>query len=216
MKGQKRMIKKKGQRQLALGRPNTLQPPQLSNPELHQTMRLRFRNNTNSTANLISWTNLLDAVAFATSSTVLYELFDYCRIKMVEMWAVQSNGQVLTIGVDFGNVLQGYQGAGNSYEATTMGNAIPAHLVARPDPKSQAAQWHSADSSTAFHIRTSGGSATTIVDVALEFRNSQVTNPVVVAGGAAGATTGEFYWRGLDGNPIGSTAWTPLTGPNTI
>ncbi len=192
-----------------------IKPPQVQF-EIHQTHKLRFSNTVGNPATAVSFANLLETVLFATTATIAYQLYDYVRIKEIEIWATSgdaTNSQA-TIGVDFGGLVAGNIGGGRSYQDMTVSDAYPAYLRVRPDPKSQTAQFQPNSSSVAFHIRSTGAAFTTIVDVTLEFRNSPVVNPVVSA--VSAATSGEIYFRGLDGLNNASTAWRSQLGPNII
>lgn len=190
-----------------------IKPPQVQF-EIHQTHKLRFTNAFANPAYAVTFGNLMDTVLVAASATVAYELYDFVRIKEVEMWAAAggNSGPNLSIGVDFGGLVAGNIGGGRSYEDTTVSNAVPAYIRCRPDPKSQTAQFQPASSSVAFHVRAPGaGARTVIIDVTLEFRNSPVTSPVVAS--VAAATSGEIYFRGLDGLNSGATAYPALLTP---
>jgi hypothetical protein len=188
----------------------------LKNFELHQTMRLRFQNATSATASSITFRALCDLLIVAVNATTGYQVWDFVRVVKVEMWAITSSTAVTTIGVDFGDPVVGVQADGGSFENCSVGSGQPAHLKCRPNPKSQSAQFQASAANTAFHIRTSGGSDSTIVEVTLECKNSSVLNPTAATVALVGATTGEFYFRGLDGLALASTNWPSLLLPDTI
>lgn len=187
----------------------------LKNFELHQTMRLRFQNATNGTATIILWRHLLDGIVLAATATTGFQLFDFVRIVKIEMWSVTNSTLVTTIGVDFGDPVTGVEGDGGSFESCSVGGAIPAHLKCRPNPKSQAALFHSASTDTAFHIRTNGAVGSCICEATLEFKNSVVLNPTAITNPLVAATPGELYFRGMDGLALATTAWPSLLLPST-
>ncbi len=191
-------------------------PPQVQF-QIRQTHKLRFTNTGTNPATSISFANLLETVIFATQPTVGYQMYDYVRVREIEMWGSTGASTVpcLTVGVDFGGLVAGNIGAGRSYEDASVSPTFPAYLRVRPDPKSQTAQFQPNSASAAFHIRANGASVgMVIVDVTLEFTNSPVIAPVVTA--LAGATAGTIYFRGLDGLASGSTAWRSLMLPDVI
>ncbi len=193
-------------------------PPQ-TQFEIHQTHKLRFTNTGTNPATSVTWYNLLDSILVAGTATNGYQLYDFVRVKEVEIWCAggASSAPAITIGLDFGGITAGNLGGGKSYEDTTVSTAMPAYIRARPDAKSQTAQFQPSGSAYAFHIRSVGAAAgTVVVDVTLEFRNSPVVNPVAVAQAIAAATPGEIYFGGLDGLRSAGTAWRSLMNPNVI
>lgn len=196
--------------------PQSLQPRQLANFELRQTMRLRFQNATNGTDTIATWKNLLDTVFMVATGAVAYQIFDFVRILKIEMWSITNSTLVTTVGVDFGDAVLGVQGDGGSFEACSVGSAVPAHLKCRPNPGSQAAQFQAASSNPAFHIRTNGAVGSTIVELTLEFKNSVVLNPTIISNPATAGTFGDIYFGGFDGLRIATTAWLSLLLPNTL
>jgi hypothetical protein len=191
-------------------------PPQVQF-QIRQTHRLRFTNTGTNPATSITYANLLETVVFAAQATVAYQMYDYVRVKEVEMWASTGASTVpcVSLGLDFAGLTAGNIGAGRSFEDASVSPAYPAHIRGRPDPKSQTAQFQPNSASPAFHIRGNGVSiGMVIVDVTLEFTNSPVVSPVVSA--VAGATPGTIYFRGLDGLANGSTAWRSLMLPDVL
>jgi hypothetical protein len=193
-----------------------LKPPQVQF-EIHQTHRLRFRNTAANPATAITWAMLCETVLVAGTATVAYQLYDFVRVKEVEMWCTAggATAPAVTIGLDFAGLLAGGYGGGKSFEDTTVSNAYPAYLKCRPDPRSQAGQFQPNNASVAFHIRANNAAASTaIVDVTLEFRNSPLVSPVTAS--VSGATPGDIYFRGLDGLNTAATVWSSLMLPNII
>lgn len=194
-----------------------MKPPQVEF-EIHQTHKLRFRNTIANPATAITFANLLETVLVSSSATVAYQLYDYVRVKEVEVWGIgttSSSYASASVGVDFGGVSAGNYGGGKSYEDTTVSSAYPAYIRARPDKMSQAAQFQVNNASPAFHLRgVNVAVANMIVDVTLEFRNSPIVSPVVSAG--SGMTPGDIYFRGLDGLNVASTVWASYLAPNNV
>jgi hypothetical protein len=209
---------KKARRRVAGASQDVPKPKQIQ-LEVKQTRKLRFTNTGANPSTSISWYNLLDTVIVAGTASNGYELYDFVRIKEIEMWGNRgaNTASAISIGIDFGGVLAGMQGAGRSWEDTSVSLAQPAYLRVRPDPRSQSAQFQSAQSGIAFHIRASGAPAEcVIVDLTLEFINSPLVNPTAVGQAIAAATAGEIYFGGLDALRAVTTAWRSLLLPNVI
>jgi hypothetical protein len=76
-----------------------------------------------------------------------------------------------------------------------MGATEPAHVISRPPPSSQAAQWQTASAATAFLLVYPINS---IVDVTLQMVMLDDGVATAVGGAVAGATPGAIYIRALN------------------
>jgi len=171
--------------------------------------RMRFQCTTSGTQ-AVSFADIMDMLLVATSATAVYDVYDVCRVNLVEVWCASASGGVpVTVSVQFnGGNSVGQVGDGRIISDTVMGNE-PAHVRARPDRRSVAGQWSASTSAvTAFTVVTPTGS---IIDVDVSYRNT-VAAPQLAQVVAVGATTGQFYYRGLDGVASATTKYPPLTG----
>jgi len=180
--------------------------------EVSWNKTLRFISNSNNPATAVTFKNLLDSVLFAGTATLGYDLFDFVRVRKVEMWAsgvsaagAQATFQTCTL--EWSGIGTGSAGAGTAVSETTVGTAIPLHLVTRPPKGSRAALFQISSTDQAFTIRASGGTLTCIVYVDLEFKNSNDVTPLLVGNAIAAATPGTIYFGGLDGARSAGTVW---------
>lgn len=154
----------------------------------------------------ITYKDLLDTMLVATSSTALYDLFLMVKCRAVEVWAAPLLGSAVNVGVAFDSVTSGELGDLRWHTDTSMG-VQPAHVKARPSPKSQAAQFQPQSAAPAFHLSCPAG---TVVDVELTFVQSAQQGANFATNVGVGLTTGAAYWRGLDGLAIATTKLTPV------
>lgn len=192
---------------------------------MHMAMTLRFSSTTNFTgAQTISWSNLLDTMFVAATTTTAYRVWDMVRLKRVTIRAGgmappdASTTSTCTVGVEFPSASAGQIGSGVQKQDTCMGQDGVAYVSLAPDPRSQAAQWQVSTNATAFVLRAFTGANgapifRAIVDVEVEFKNSIDILPTTIASAPAGASAGEFYYGGLDGARAASTTWGTLFGP---
>ncbi len=123
-------------------------------------------------------------------------------------------GGYSTVNVTFPGTASGAGGDGKQYSDSSMG-LQSAHVLARPDPKSQASLYQPGTTATAFIVGSTGSTANLIVDVVLSFRVVESSAPLGTTNNPAGATAGQIYYRGLDGLAAAATAWPP-TGVTQI
>jgi hypothetical protein len=88
----------------------------------------------------------------------------------------------------------------------SLGGAQIAHVRAVPSRLSQAAQFQSSDTSSAFTIE---GPIGCVVDVEVTFRGNAYGVAVNAQNALVGATAGATYYRGLDGEALASTLFIP-------
>jgi hypothetical protein len=170
---------------------------------------MRFTVTTAQTRAQYSFQYLLDTINVATSATEAYDLFDAVRVNAVEVWAAPVQGAApQQVALEFAGVTVGASGDGRLFSDSSMG-IEPAHVRGIPSRLSQAAQWQPTSSWTAFTITAPVAS---VIDVDMSFRTVQSAAPVPVLSAPVGATAGQLYYRGLDGNAAAGTQ-TPAVTP---
>jgi hypothetical protein len=161
----------------------------------------------------IYYKDLLDAIFVATAAAVGYALFDQVKINFVEVWCSPAvGGAPSTVAVQFAGAIVGAVGDGRIWSDTSM--AIePAHVKARPERLSQAAQWQVGDAraDAAFFLTAP---ATSVIDVDLSYRTIQPLAPIATTNVPVAAVAGEVYFRGLDGLASAATNF-PAVAPLT-
>jgi hypothetical protein len=202
---QKQSVVRKGPMDVLV---HTTHPPPIR-PQMTHRQKMRFQCITSGTQG-VTYADLMDLLLVATSATAVFDVYDVCRVRAVEVWCASTSGGVpVTVSVAFnGTNASGLAGDGRIIADTVMGNE-PAHVRAKPNRDSLAAQWNeSSSAASAFSVVTPTGS---IIDVDMEYRNT-VAAPQAAQNVAVGATIGQFYYRGLDGLAIATTKYTPITG----
>jgi hypothetical protein len=180
-------------------------PPQIASYGITHTVRLRFITNAAVSQTSITFQNLLDLMLVGTAATVVYDLFQQVRIRSVEMWAVPAIGTSTTVQCEFRSQTAGFVGDAKIHTDTSMG-VQPAHLRAKPMPRSGTALFQSSSATPAFTLTCPTG---TVVDVSLTFRG--LPNLATVAQNASVATApGAWYYRGLDGLAKAATVFVPV------
>jgi hypothetical protein len=154
---------------------------------------------------LITFQNLLDTLNFAASAATAYDVFQTVKIRFVEMWATPVIGNATTVQCEFIGNAAGIQGDEVIHTDTSMG-IEPAHIRARPAPRSGVALFQNAAASTAFALTCPTG---TVVDVGLTFR-ARPGVATATQNVPAAATTGAWYFRGLDGLAAAATVFVPV------
>jgi hypothetical protein len=171
--------------------------------------RLRFISNAAFAGN-ITWQNLLDAVNVSTSATTANDLFWMVRVKRVQIWCNGLTNTTQTIELSFTGTVNGLIGDEKMHSDMSMG-IEPAYVDARPDPKSQAAQFQTAYSTPAWFMDIPAAS---VIDVTVEYRNNFVGAAPAVLAPPVGATAGQVCLRGLDGLAFASTKFPPVGSTN--
>lgn len=183
-------------RQNSKGPKGAMHPPQFS-PSLIIRKKFRFQAVAAGTTTLTNncFGDLLCVAATATSA---YKLAQFCRVKKIEMWGPMSSSLVpVTVTLDWtGSTSAGSYGKSNKVSDTSMGSSEPAHLVSRPPPASQIAQWLDAGSGATFC--TISYPLGTVIDLTYELVVRDDGTASSVAGAVAGATVGANYVRSLD------------------
>jgi hypothetical protein len=182
-------------------------PPSIGSYEITHGTRLRFL--ATAGVNLgITYQNLLDTIVAAATATSLFDVFTQVKIRGVEVWSSLVNvgsGLPVTVSVVFNGVTVGAAGDQIIHTDTSMG-VQPAHVLARPNRKSQASQYQSSSSDEAFLLVAPAGS---VIDVELSLRNVFGFGVAAQLPGVA-ATPGAVYLRGLDGVARSATSLPPV------
>jgi hypothetical protein len=179
-------------------------PPPINKYEIRHNTRLRFV--TNAAVSLgITFQNLLDLILFATGATTVFDVFTAVKVRAVEVWTVPALGTATTATVIFNGTSAALISDQSIHTDTSMG-IEPAHVIARPEPRSLAANYQeSSGSSAAFVLIAPTGS---VVDVELSFVGVFVSG-TAAQNAAVGATAGDTYLRGLDGLATATTKMPP-------
>jgi hypothetical protein len=186
-------------------------PPQIPSLGITRDVRLRF-NASSAFLAAITYKNLLDLIGVAATATTGFDLFTSVRINMVEVWAAAVIGTATTISLTFDGATVGVAGDDKLHSDTSMG-IQPAHIKARPDPRTQAGQFQgSATAASAFLLTVPAGA---VIDVSLSFRNPVDGDVLAATAALSGATAGQLYYRGLDGLGTASTKLNAV-GPASV
>lgn len=167
--------------------------------------RMRFNVTTALQEQAFTFENLLDTIGVAKTTTAGQNLFTHVKVKAVEMWAVPVVGNVALVACQFVGSGSGAVGSGRVVSDTSMG-IQPAHIIARPERMSQVGQYQVSNAAAAFELTAPVG---TVIDVMVSFRNVLDNGAAAAANALVGATAGQVFYRGLDGNPIASTIVPP-------
>jgi hypothetical protein len=186
-------------------------PPPIHDYSIVHERRLRFV--TNAALNQsISFQNLLDLLLMATSATTGADLFQAVRVKAVECWSTPALGSVATVQVVYDGNVAGMIGDQRIHTDSSMG-IEPAHVLARPAPRSGAALFQESSANPAFYIDVPQGS---VIDVLLSFKQPMLGSAVGTQNPLVAATTGALYARGLDGLGIATSKAPPPGGISAI
>jgi hypothetical protein len=171
-------------------------PPQFT-PSFVLKKRLRFKAVAAATTTLTA-RDFGDLWCVAATTTSAYRLASHVRVKKIEMWGPMASDLVpVTISCDWtGSTTAGVYGKSNRVSDTSLGSSEPAHLVTRPPPASQIAQWVSSGTTPSVCILSYP--INTIIDVTYELVVYDDGTTAAVTGAVAGATVGANYIRSLD------------------
>lgn len=173
-----------------------MHPPQFA-PSILIRKKLRFQAVAAGTTTL-KYNSFGDLHCVATGTTSAYALASSVRVRKIEMWGPMSSTLVpVTVSLDWtGSSSPGSFGPSNKVSDTSMGSSEPAHVVSRPPPGSQIAQWFDGSSGSQFCVLSYP--AGTIIDLDYEYvvRDDGTAQPVITA--VVGATVGANYIRALD------------------
>lgn len=185
-------------------------PPQINGSELRHSMTMRFVCTT-AFAGDITFQNLLDTYLVAATVTTGFDVFQTVKIRRVRIWAVPALGAATSIWLEYRGVVAGVLGDQAWHSDTSMG-VQPAHIDAKPSPKSLASDYQLSTSAVAFAMSVPVGA---VIDVELSFRG-QFVLAVAAQNALVGATAGAFYLRGLDGLATATSVLRPELQGNQI
>jgi len=178
-------------------------PPPIRGFQIVHSTRLRFVSNA-AFDGFITWKNLMDLIGFSSSAVAGWQVFQIVRLRCVEVWAVPVASNATTVSVTFDGQALGQAGDERTFTDTSMG-IQPAHIRAKPSPKSQTGQFQAGSANAAFLLQCPSGS---VVDVCLTYRG-QFGSATSETNATVGATTGAMFLRGLDGVAIAATKLVP-------
>jgi hypothetical protein len=212
MKGNFNKKKRQGPRKNGDGQAmHITHPPQLPSYGITRDVRLRFNLNAAFTG-VITYQNLLDTILFATGTTAGFDLFTAVRVNAVEIWAAAILGSATTAILSFSGQTAGSIGDDKVHTDTSMG-VQPAHIKARPDPRTQAGQFQASTSANALTLSLPSGA---VIDVSMTLRQPMDGDVKACQNALVAATVGALYLRGLDGLAIATTKFTPVGSFATI
>jgi len=162
---------------------------------------------------------LLDAVNVALTAATAVQIYDAVRIKRIRGWTtsnLQAGGAnfaapCLSLSLPGGSI--GAVGSQLEVNCTTNSTTEPAYCTISPDPLSGNALFNSNGAVAAYRVDLQNGPQRVIVEADLEYRFSSDNAPTATANAPAGATPGQFYFRGMDGLAIAATLWPPSLFP---
>jgi hypothetical protein len=168
-------------------------PPPIRDYSITHERRLRY--SSGGYDGNITFQNLLDTLLAVTSAITAADLFSSVRIKAVEVWFLPVLGNAGSVSVVFDGATAGSIGDQQIWTDTSMG-IQPAHVKARPAPRSGAALFQESSAANAFYLNAPSGA---VVDVHLSFRQNMLGGAVAAQNAVVGGTTGAVVTRGLDG-----------------
>jgi hypothetical protein len=169
-------------------------PPQIANYLMEHRTKLRFLATSAFNAGL-SYQNLLDTIDIATSATALSNLFHQVKIRKIEVWSIAALGTPTSVSIQYNNGGQtGMYGDAKFHTDTSMG-IEPAYVSAKPLANSFPDLYQVSNADIAFTLECSAGS---VIDISLTFRQRNAAS-VGTANVGVALTTGQLYFRGLDG-----------------
>ncbi len=157
----------------------------------------------------ITWRNLLDSIVVAYSTTVAASLVEALRIRRIRLWqpATASQTTMSTVQLTWGQI----GGTGNARNNTVTSTSIstrPGYIDSVPPPNEEPAFWHNETdgSQTAFSISCF---TECIIQLDLELVMAPRTQ-VGAQNSIASGIAGQFYFRGLDAQPVASSLFSVL------
>jgi len=177
-------------------------PPPLSGFELRHSTRIRYTTNAACVNQSITFADLGDTIAFAATAIAPFQVFDFVRIRRIELWAIMAIGTSTSVEVIFSGTGAGQAGDNITHTDTSMG-LEPAHLRVIPAANCLASLFQSTQAaSSAFVLNTPTG---TVIDITLEFRGSTSGTTDACQNASVAAPVGATIWRGLDGLAVAAT-----------
>lgn len=159
--------------------------------------KIRFKAVAAATTTL-TFNDLYDLWCVAATATSAYRLASAIRVKKIEIWGPMAADLVpVTVNIDWiGSTTSGSFGKSNRVSDTSMGSSEPAHILTRPPPGSQIAQWLTGGSTTTMCSLTYP--AGSVIDLSYDIVVRDDGTAQSVASAVAGATVGANYIRALD------------------
>jgi hypothetical protein len=186
--------------------------PAAVRPHIRQRLRLAFLFDGATNPFYVSWNYIHNTVLVATSAIAGVNLFDQCRLLGVEITAVPPVGSYGTVKLAWTGTAVGSTGDANFISSTSDG-MLPAHVKARPPKGSTCSLWQPGNSTAvAFSLSSQLAPATAMlamVYIDVEFSVNEDLGPLACTNALVGATAGQIYYRGLDAQPVASTAFYP-------
>jgi len=203
-----RRSKKKSKKQLTTTKGGSTasfdHPRQISGYGITHRKRMRFLVGAAITAQVITYSNLIDTIGFVWSATGGYNVFRSVKVNFIEMWDTSALGAASSLGFLFAENDANESGTQQMITDISLG-VIPAHLKASPSKQSLTSKWHAGfgpNNTTAF---TLWASASCIIDVDLSFVASATGAVNGTANALVGANVGAIFYRGLDGLAVATT-----------
>jgi hypothetical protein len=181
-------------------------PPSIGNLSIRHGTRMRFITNAAVASASITFQNLLDVFLVGTAATAVSDVFYAVKIRAVEMWAESAIGAATTVSVEYAGAGNGFVGDFKVHTDTSLG-VQPAHIRAKPSPKSLASNYQVSSSQQALSLTAPSGA---VIDVELSYIHIWGGGGVAAQNAAAAVNAGAFYARGLDGLAIATTKYVPV------
>jgi len=163
-------------------------------------LKHRLRYNVNNAGGIIAKitnTALLDSLCVATSGIAASRLCDGYRIRNIEIWSANLQGNLSnTISLEWVDSPT-VGGPGYVVTDTVLGLADIAHVCSSPPSQSLASMWlpFGGAEVTLVNLQLPQGS---VVDISMDLVLADTDAPVFVTGAVVGATVGKLYCRSLD------------------
>jgi len=177
-------------------------PPAIEGFEVVHHTKLRFTTGAAFGGN-ITYQNLLDTLCIATTAIAPFALFQFVKVKQLELWSIAALGTASTLTCSFDGSTAGSQGDLVTHTDVSMG-IQPAHLRVRPKLDTLASKYQPSSAAVAFYLDIPIG---TILDVSLSFKGSAFGSARAAQNASVGATVGQTFWRGLDGVAVAASSF---------
>jgi len=175
------------------------QPPPFSSTFVVKK-KIRFAS-TGANSVTIKASDLGDLWMTTPTAATGFQIANFVRVRKLELWTspVAASTPVFA-SIEWAGTVLGLMGKSVIHTDTHMGADTPAHVVSRPPPGSQVAQWFAAQGTTPIVTLDSGGAAAgpCVLDLTIEFVVRDDGTAVAVSSAPAGATVGATYVRALD------------------
>jgi len=177
-------------------------------PTLKVKHKFRFTSGGNAGTFTIERENLLDLYVMAATAATAFRIIEGIRLKSVEIWTnpVALGQAPSTCSVEW----VGTNGPSTVISDTGMG-VLPAHVFARPPPRSSDQWWSMSGNNETDPLFTLVLPINSVIDVVCDLRlvELEAATPVTVA--PTGATAGTVYGNFLDGLTSGKLTPVGLT-----